>query len=110
SGRGRREVSISAAAIARLPLRRVDLIVLSSCSAAQGRQSVSEGAMGLVYAFKRSGVRYVIANLGPVPDEVGSEMFPIFYAALRAGNPPVIALQIAQLRLLRSRRPGQRTP
>jgi CHAT domain-containing protein len=86
----------------RLP---VDLVVLSACSTALGKDVPGEGLIGLVRGFMHAGSRRVIASLWKVDDEATTELMTRFYRGLfeKALTPPA-ALRAAQVELLRSSR------
>jgi CHAT domain-containing protein len=83
----------------------VDLVVLSACSTALGKEIVGEGLIGLVRGFMYAGSRRVLASLWKVDDEATSELMTRFYRALfeRRLTPPA-ALQAAQVDLLKTKR------
>jgi CHAT domain-containing protein len=78
-----------------------ELVVLSACRAAHGRQLDGEGLMSLTRAFMEAGAAGVIVSLWDVDDEVGSElMLGLFRRMLEDGLPPPEALSEAQLALM----------
>jgi CHAT domain-containing protein/predicted negative regulator of RcsB-dependent stress response len=82
-----------------------DLVVLSGCRTALGRDVRSEGIVGLTRGFMYAGARGVLATLWPVDDLATSELMRVFYAGLlgpRRLSPPA-ALREAQAHV-RSRR------
>ena len=86
----------------RLP---VDLVVLSACQTALGREIRGEGLVGLTRGFMYAGARRVVASLWQVDDESTAELMQRFYRAmLKDGRRPADALRIAQLEMSRSRR------
>ncbi len=83
----------------------VDLVVLSACSTALGKEIVGEGLIGLVRGFMYAGSRRVLASLWKVDDEATSELMTRFYRALfEKGLAPSAALQAAQVELLKTKR------
>jgi CHAT domain-containing protein len=79
----------------RLP---VELVVLSACSTALGRQVRGEGLVGMVRGFMHAGAKRVVASLWKVDDEATGDLMRRFYAAmLREGRSPAAALRAAQL-------------
>jgi CHAT domain-containing protein/tetratricopeptide (TPR) repeat protein len=83
----------------------VDLVVLSACSTALGKEIVGEGLVGLVRGFMYAGSRRVLASLWKVDDEATGELMTRFYRALfEKGLTPSAALQAAQNELRRNRR------
>jgi len=81
-----------------------DLVVLSSCESALGRDLGSEGINGLPRAFLYAGARSVIASLWKVDDEATVPLMKMFYSRLQRGEDPAGALQAAQLDLLKNTR------
>ena len=83
----------------------VDLVVLSACSTALGREVVGEGLIGLVRGFMYAGSRRVLASLWKVDDEATSELMTRFYRAMFEQRlTPSAALQAAQIELSKTRR------
>jgi tetratricopeptide (TPR) repeat protein len=71
-----------------------DLVVLSSCSSALGRELRGQGLLGLARAFRHAGARRVVASLWPVEDSGTDVLMRRFYAHLTQGRPDA-ALRIA---------------
>jgi hypothetical protein len=81
----------------------VDLVVLSGCSTALGKDVPGEGLIGLVRGFMCAGSRRVIASLWKVDDEATSALMTKFYRGLfERGLTPPAALRAAQVELLTS--------
>jgi CHAT domain-containing protein/Tfp pilus assembly protein PilF len=79
-----------------------DLVVLSGCRTALGRDVRGEGLLGLTRGFLYAGSPRVMASLWPVRDRATAELMQRFYHALfHDGLPPAAALRAAQ-RALRS--------
>ncbi len=78
------------------------LIVLSTCSSADGATYRGEGVMSLARAFLRAGAAAVVATLLPVSDAGGVALFPQFYRGLHDG------LSVAEA--VRARYPKQDNP
>ena len=89
---------LEAPALKKLPLHGAT-VVLSSCSAADGRPSLIAGRDGLARAFLTAGARSVIASLWPVEDEEALELASELHQRLAAGDGPAAALRAAQLAL-----------
>ncbi|MGH9308365.1 MAG: CHAT domain-containing tetratricopeptide repeat protein [Vicinamibacterales bacterium] len=82
-----------------------DLVVLSACQTALGKEIKGEGLVGLTRAFMYAGAPRVIASLWQVSDLATAELMKRFYdGLLRRGLPPSAALRTAQLELARDPR------
>jgi len=82
-----------------------DLVVLSACSTALGKDVKGEGLIGLTRGFMHAGAAGVVASLWKVDDEATAELMKQFYTALfKKGLPPAAALRDAQLELAQSPR------
>jgi CHAT domain-containing protein len=77
-----------------------DLVVLSSCSSALGKDLESEGIIGLPRGFLYAGAKSVIASLWKVNDEATAKLMSSLYARIRKGETPSSALRGAQLEML----------
>lgn len=82
----------------------VDLVVLSACNTALGRDVKGEGLMGLTRGFFYAGAARVAASLWKVDDDASAELMRVFYANLftEKMSPPA-ALRAAQIALYRGR-------
>ncbi|HBL28487.1 MAG TPA: hypothetical protein DD490_16765, partial [Acidobacteria bacterium] len=99
---------LRAADIARLHLP-ADLVVLSACRTALGKEVRGEGLMGLTQSFFQAGARRVVVSLWPVDDRATAELMARFYRAmLTSGSTPAAALRAAQASLRRE--PAWRSP
>jgi CHAT domain-containing protein len=78
-----------------------DLVVLSSCESALGRELSGEGLIGLTRAFQYAGARSVAASLWSVADQVTAELMTRFHRHLAAGLSKDQALRAAQIELIR---------
>lgn len=84
---------------------QADLVVLSGCDTALGREIAGEGPIGLSQAFLRSGARAVVATLWQVPDTSTAVLMREFYRQmLEQGRAAPDALALAQQHLRRQSR------
>jgi CHAT domain-containing protein len=75
-----------------------DLVVLSACRTALGKEVRGEGLVGLTRGFLHAGARDVVASLWSVRDDATAELMRRFYEALlRGGQRPPAALRTAQV-------------
>ncbi|HEV8578381.1 MAG TPA: CHAT domain-containing protein [Thermoanaerobaculia bacterium] len=82
-----------------------DLVVLSGCQTALGKEIRGEGIMGLTRGFFFAGVPRVVASLWRVQDHATAELMARFYRELwRKQLPPAAALREAQRSLRRDPR------
>lgn len=72
------------------------LVTLSACETARGREVSSQGVLGLRSALMGAGADSVMLSLWPVPDKPTSELMKVFYRRLLDGDAPVVALRTAQ--------------
>ena len=83
----------------------VELVVLSACDTALGRDVRGEGLMGLTRGFMHAGAARVVASLWKVDDEATAELMAQFYRRmLREGQPAAAALREAQIAVWKTRR------
>ncbi len=74
-----------------------DLIVLSACDTALGKDVRGEGLVGLTHAFMSAGSKSVVASLWKVDDRATSALMAEFYKAmLQDGLTPAAALRTAK--------------
>ena len=86
----------------RLP---ADLVVLSACDTALGRQVKGEGLVGMVRGFFHAGALRVVASLWKVDDEAtGALMSRLYVEMLKEQRSPAAALREAQLAMWRDHR------
>lgn len=79
-----------------------DLVVLSACQTAMGKEMRGEGLIGLTRGFMYAGARRIVASLWRVDDAATAELVKLFYRAmLKEGKPPAAALRAAQLEMAR---------
>jgi CHAT domain-containing protein len=82
-----------------------DLVVLSACQTALGKEIKGEGLVGLTRGFMYAGAPRVVATLWRIDDRATADMMRRFYGAmLKDGLRPAAALRAAQLSMLRDRR------
>jgi CHAT domain-containing protein/Flp pilus assembly protein TadD len=77
-----------------------DLVVLSACDTALGKDIRGEGLVGLTHGFMASGAKSVVATLWKVDDRATAVFMATFYEALlKDGLTPVAALRTAKQRV-----------
>jgi CHAT domain-containing protein/Tfp pilus assembly protein PilF len=82
-----------------------DLVVLSGCETALGKEVRGEGLVGLTQGFLYAGARQVVASLWRIEDRATAELMSRFYRGLLVeGRPPAAALRLAQLAVRNDRR------
>jgi CHAT domain-containing protein len=82
-----------------------DLVVLSACQTALGKEIRGEGLVGLTRGFMYAGSPRVVASLWRVPDQATTELMNRFYqGVLGKGMRPAAALQAAQAAMRTDRR------
>ena len=84
---------------------RADLVVLSACQTALGKEVAGEGVISLTRGFMYAGAPRVVASFWKVDDAATAELMKRFYAAmLRDKKTPAAALREAQLGMMKIRR------
>jgi CHAT domain-containing protein/tetratricopeptide (TPR) repeat protein len=82
-----------------------NLVVLSACNTALGKNIQGEGLISLTRGFMYAGSRSVVATLWSVDDKATTELMSHFYEALlKQGLPPGAALRAAKLALREEKR------
>jgi CHAT domain-containing protein len=82
-----------------------DLVVLSACQTALGKEIRGEGLVGLTRGFMYAGVPRVVASLWKVPDQATTELMQKFYrGVLQQGLQPAAALRAAQVSMWKESR------
>jgi CHAT domain-containing protein len=77
-----------------------DLVVLSACETALGKQINGEGLVGLTRGFMHAGATRVVASLWEVSDVATARLMAEFYKAMvQKKMPPAAALRVAQIAL-----------
>jgi len=79
-----------------------DLVVLSACESALGKDLESEGTIGLPRGFLHAGARTVVASLWKVDDAATAKFMKGFYGRIQRGENPSAALRGAQLEMSQS--------
>ena len=86
-----------------------DVVVLSACETALGREIRGEGLLGLTQGFMYAGAKSLVVSLWKVSDRATAELMMRFYAHLfRDGQSPAEALRNAQVSIASER--GWRHP
>jgi CHAT domain-containing protein len=82
-----------------------DLIVLSACQTALGKEIRGEGLIGLTRGFMYAGAERVVASLWQVDDLATAELMKRFYRGmLKDGMRPAAALRAAQIEMMKHNR------
>jgi len=80
----------------------IDLVVLSSCQTALGKDIRGEGLVGLTRGFMYAGVPRLVASLWKVEDVATAELMQRFYRGMLIERmSPAEALRVAQLGILK---------
>ena len=85
---------------------QADLVVLSACDTALGKNIRGEGLVGLARGFMHAGAPRVVASLWKVDDQATSELMRQFYAAMLGPKkmPAAAALRAAQIAVSKQER------
>jgi CHAT domain-containing protein/tetratricopeptide (TPR) repeat protein len=79
-----------------------DLVVLSACQTALGKEIKGEGLVGLTRGFMYAGAERVVASLWQVDDQATSQLMRHFYRGMLKENlRPAAALRAAQIEMSR---------
>jgi CHAT domain-containing protein len=78
-----------------------DLVVLSACETALGKEVRGEGLIGLTRSFLYAGAPRVVVSLWPVSDNSTPALMVHLYSHLLDGFDTLRALQLAKLELLK---------
>lgn len=81
-----------------------ELVVLSACQTALGKDVRGEGLVGVTRGFMYAGAPRVIASFWRVDDRATSKLMAEFYQRLSQGATPAAALRQAQLILMKEPR------
>lgn len=90
-----------------LALENADLVVLSACESALGRQSDGDEITGLPRAFLYAGAPAVVTTLWRIDDVSSAELMAAFYRHLRAGETASGSLAAAQREIAASAEWGE---
>jgi len=83
----------------------VDMVVLSACQTALGKEVKGEGLMGLTRGFMYAGAPRVVASLWKVNDVATASLMGRFYRAMEQDHlPAAAALRRAQLEMQTDKR------
>lgn len=85
-----------------LPLKDVELAVLSACDTERGRLLAGEGVESFSRAFLAAGARSTVTTLWRVPDTTTAAFMRVFYHHLQRGMTRAEALRRAKLRFRES--------
>jgi len=85
-----------------------ELVTLSACGTALGKEMSGEGILGLTRAFQYAGARSVLASLWEVSDDWTADLMKRFYRYLKQGRSKDSALRAAQIDMIR--RPASSHP
>jgi CHAT domain-containing protein/tetratricopeptide (TPR) repeat protein len=84
---------------------QANLVVLSACQTALGKEIKGEGLVGLTRGFMYAGAPRVVASLWQIDDRATAEFMGRFYEAmLRQGLKPAAALRAAQVSMWKGKR------
>jgi CHAT domain-containing protein len=87
----------------------VDMVVLSGCQTALGKQMRGEGMIGLTRGFMYAGAPRILASLWNVNDLATAELMKVFYEGILVKQlRPAEALRLAQIEMWR--KPNRRAP
>jgi CHAT domain-containing protein len=82
-----------------------ELVVLSACNTALGKEIKGEGLIGMTRGFMYAGARRVVASLWKVDDDATAELMKLFYEGMLKKNlRPAAALQSAQVEMWKQKR------
>lgn len=94
--------------LSEVDLTGVNLVVLSACQTALGKDSAGDEIVGLTRALLYAGTPGVISTLWNIPDVPAAALMQHFYARLLRGDSAAAALRYAQLQLLHGDYPDPR--
>jgi CHAT domain-containing protein len=79
-----------------------DLVALTACQTALGKQVSGEGTMGLGWAFQWAGARSVLMTLWEVDEEASVKLVEAFFKHLKSGKDKLESLNLAREEIRRS--------
>lgn len=83
----------------------VELVVLSACNTARGREVRGEGLIGLTRGFMYAGASRVLSSLWKVDEDATAELMKHFYEGVLVERlPPAAALRQAQIKMWQTKR------
>ncbi|MBX7173018.1 MAG: CHAT domain-containing protein [Pyrinomonadaceae bacterium] len=81
-----------------------DLVVMSACETALGKEINGEGIVGLTRGFMFAGAKSVMASLWKVDDRATADLMGSFYQKmLKEGLSPAAALRASQIAMIRQK-------
>jgi CHAT domain-containing protein len=83
-----------------------EVVVLSACDTALGRQVAGEGLVGLRYAALARGARSVVASQWPVSDAIAADLMTDMYRYITVDQYPVATALAAAIRSALARTPA----
>jgi len=84
---------------------QTDLVVLSACQTALGKEARGEGLISLTRGFMYAGAPRVVASLWRINDGSTADLMKFFYEAMFEQKlPPAAALRSAQLKMLQNKK------
>ena len=95
---------LTAVEVSSMDLHGTDLVILSACESGVGEVQSGEGVFGLRRAFALAGARHLMMSLWPVGDEITALQMNRFYKSYGQGEPPALALVMAQRESIKSLR------
>lgn len=78
---------------------REDLVVLSACGSALGKEVRGEGIVGWPWAFLSAGASQVVMSFWNIGDDSTADLMQRFYQGMSHGIPAGLALREAQLQM-----------
>ncbi|WP_093557152.1 CHAT domain-containing protein [Pseudoduganella namucuonensis] len=95
---------LSAREVYQVDLDRVALVTLSACESGLGRIARGDEILGFTRAFLSAGAGTLFVSLWPVADQSTEPLMTALYSEMAAGTEAALALQAAQIAVLRQPR------